>query len=113
MKITILNKNRKNNTGSWELSNLNSYTIDAGFTITKNHNETLDSATIVLSQVPLRDRLIGLKQTKVYRYVRVYDKNNPGVKNTNRILTAKIFMQKKQNRRSRQIDSGGNFGTFS
>lgn len=51
MKITILNKNRINNTGSWELSNLNSYTIDAGFTITKNHNETLDSAVVRISHL--------------------------------------------------------------
>ena len=51
MKITILNKNRINNTGSYGLSNLLSFEIDEGFTITENFNETLNSATIRLSHL--------------------------------------------------------------
>ena len=48
MKIKILNKNRINLTGSYNLSNIQSYEIDEGFVYTQNYNETLDSASVVI-----------------------------------------------------------------
>lgn len=51
MKIRILNKNRIDNSGGYDLSNIQSYVIDDGFTITQNYNETLDSAVIRISHL--------------------------------------------------------------
>lgn len=47
------------------------YPVVSGSVFNEEYNETLDSASLVLSQIQLNDRLSNLKP---YEYVRVYDK---------------------------------------
>ena len=49
MKIQILNKNRINPNGNWELSNIQAYDVDEGGIINETYNETLDSGTLFVS----------------------------------------------------------------
>ncbi len=49
------------------------YRAVSGSVFSEEYSETLDSATVVLSQVPLKDRLVNIKP---YQYVRVYDKSD-------------------------------------
>lgn len=49
------------------------YRVVAGSVFNEEYNETLDSATIVLSQIPKEDRLSDIKP---YDYVRVFDKSS-------------------------------------
>lgn len=55
------------------------YPVVSGSVFNEQYNETLDSATIVLSQIPKEKRLSYIKQ---YDFVRVYDKSgNTGLDN--------------------------------
>lgn len=51
MKIQILNKNRINPNGNWELSNIQAYDVDEGGIINETYNETLDSGTLFVSNL--------------------------------------------------------------
>lgn len=46
MYFKIVNKNKIASSGSYELSNIQSYAIDEGMILKENYNETLDSATL-------------------------------------------------------------------
>ena len=57
-----------------EYGNLKEYRVVSGSVFNEEYNETLDSGTLVLSQIKAEDRLSNIKP---YDYVRVYDKLNP------------------------------------
>lgn len=68
------------------------YKVVSGSVFNEEYNETLDSASLVLSQVELKDRLINIKP---YDYVRVYDKS--GNSSYDRLFLVDNFDEKENN----------------
>lgn len=68
------------------------YRAVSGSVFNEEYSETLDSATIVLTQIPLKDRLINIKP---YQYVRVYDKS--GNTNFDKLFLVDSFDEKENN----------------
>ena len=65
------------------------YTVVNGSTFNEEYNETLDSATIVLSQVSKEDRLSNIKP---YDYVRVYDASSTYNASTGKYDFDKLYL---------------------
>ena len=75
------------------------YPVIAGSIFNEEYNESLDSATIVLSQVQKEDRLIDIKP---YQYVRVYDKSSYN-ETTQKYEFNKIFLVDNYNEQENNI----------
>lgn len=72
--------------------NFKEYRVVSGSVFNEEYNETLDSATLVLSQVKKEDRLTDIRP---YDYVRVYDKS--GNTNFDKLFLVDTFDEKENN----------------
>ena len=72
-----------------EHGNFKEYRVVAGSVFNEEYNETLDSATLVLSQVSKEDRLSNIKP---YDFVRVFDKSTAYNSETDTYAFDKVYL---------------------
>ena len=75
-----------------QVGDFKDYRVVSGSTFNEEYNDTLDSASLVLSQITKEDRLFNIKQ---YQYVRVFDAS--GNTSYDNLLLVDTFSEKENN----------------